>query len=166
MADGLIQENMAQPESENLSPEGVRQGMDIPPDLQEGFDRVVLAGMKVMFDEKTHGMVLEQLEGPGPMAQKLGQGMAGLMLMLFKESNQTMPPQLLIPCGIELLMQAVDFVKRGGLGKVTDKEVGEAMQIMIDVILEKFGQSPDKIASLVDQYDTSKVDAAAQQMGA
>lgn len=166
MATGIIQDNMAAPEGESLTPESVRQGMDIPEDLQDGFDRVVLAGMKVMFSEETHAQVLQQLEGQGPISDRLGKGIGGLMLMLFKESNQTMPPQLMIPCGMELLMQAVDFVKRGGLAKVTDKDVGDAMQIMIDVILEKFGQSPDKIVSLVDQYDTKKVDAAAQQMGA
>jgi len=166
MATGIIQDNMGKSEGESLTPESVRENMHIPADLQEGFDRVVLAGMKVMFSEETHSQVLQQLEGQGPIAQKLGQGVAGLMLMLFKESNQTMPPQLLIPAGIELLMQAVDFVKRGGLAKPTDKDIGDAMQIMIEVIMEKFGQSPDKIASLVDQYDTKKVDAAAQQMGA
>lgn len=165
MAKGIIQDNMARPEGDELTPESVRKGMDIPPDQQEAFERVVLAGMKVMFSQETHKLMLKELNGQGPVAQRLGMGVAGLVLLLFKESNNTMPPQILIPAGMELLMQAADFLKKTNTAQVDNKTIGDAMQVMIDTILEKFGASPDKIVSLVDQYETGGIEAAKQQMG-
>lgn len=166
MANGIIQNNMARPQGDELTPESVRKGMDIPPDMQEAFERVVLAGMKVMFSKETHKMVLKAINGQGPMGQRLGMNVAGLVLLLFKESNNTMPPQILIPAGMELLMQAADFMKKTKTGKIDNAVIGEAMQVMVDTILQKFGSSPDKIVSLVDQYETGGIDAAKQHMGA
>ena len=65
------------------SPEAIRAGLHLQPKEAAQLDRIVLAGRKVMFAKQSHKMFLEQLDGPGDIAQKLGQGVAGLMGLLF-----------------------------------------------------------------------------------
>lgn len=165
MATGIIQDQMARPEGEELTPEAVTENIQMPPELQDAYDRVVLAGMKIMFGKDSHKLMLKEMQKPGPVGQKLGQGIAGLMLILFKESNNSMPPSVLIPAGIQLLMQAVDFMRKAGVEKVTNADIGDAMELMISTLLEKFGASPEKVQQMLNQFDNQNVDAAAQQMG-
>ena len=166
MAEGIIQQNMGRPEGEELTPESVQKNIKVPPELQEAYERVVIAGMKVMFSKETHQFMLKEIQGQGPVAQRLGQGIAGLMLMLFKESNETIPPEVIIPSGLELLMQAVQFVREARLAEVTNKDIGDAMEIMMRMILEKFGMTPEQFEQVFNQFDNTNVDAAARQMGA
>jgi hypothetical protein len=160
-----ISDSMARPDGQDLNAETVKNGIKVPPELQEAYTRVVVAGMKVMFSKDSHKLMLKQLDAGGPLGERLGKGIAGLMLILFKESKQTMPPQVIIPAGVELLMQAVDFLRQANLENPTNKDIGDGTQLMITLILQKFGVSPEKIQELVGPYDNSGVDVAAAQMG-
>lgn len=163
MAEGIIQQNMARPEGEDLTPEAIKENIKMPPELQEAYERVVVAGMKVMFSKETHRIMLKEMQRPGPVAERLGRGIAGLMLLLVKESNSTMPPQVILPAGMELMMQAVDFMRKTGMAKIANKDIGDAMQIFINTIFEKFGVDPAKFEQMVNSYDNTAVDAAAAQ---
>lgn len=148
-----------------LNPESIRRQIKMPAELQEAYERVVLAGMKVLFSKDSNHLLIEEIQGEGPVPKRLGEGVAGLMMLLFAESNQTIPPQVIVPAGTELMMQVVDFLKKTGVLKVTDQEIGAAMEIMISTILQSFGVDPVQMQQILNQYDNSNVDAAAQQMG-
>lgn len=161
---GIIQENMAQPDALNV--QSVKESIQMPPELQDAYERVVLAGMKVMFSKETHRLMLKEIEGEGPIAERLGRGIAGLVLALVMKANYTLPPEVLVPAGLELMMQAVDFLRKTGAANVTDSEIGEAFQVFMRVLFEKFGVDSAQIEQLVNEYDNTAVDAAAQQGGA
>jgi len=162
MATGIIQDKMARPEGDDLSTKTVTDNIKMPPDLQKAYDRVVIAGMKVMFSKESHRVMLQEIQRPGPLDQRLGKGIAGLMLMLFKESNGSIPPNVIIPAGVKLLMEAVDFLRDSGLEKPTNSDIGNGMEIMISVILEKFGVAPDKMAQMLNQFSNENIPAAPQ----
>lgn len=154
---GLLQEKMEGVEETRAKPEEVsgggkpadtkpvHEGIAVPPELQEMFERMVLAGMKVMFSRETHEMALQQIVGqPGPMGERLGKAMAGLMSLLFAESGGSLPPQLLIPVGTELLAQAADFLNEAG-ETVTSDDLAEAMGTMIETMFQAFGVDPEQL---------------------
>lgn len=163
---GMIQDAMKREGGEDLTPEVVRSNMQIPPDLQRAYDKTVLAGMKLMFSKETHQLMLKEFEREGPLAKRLGEGVAGMLLMLFQESNRSLPPQVLIPAGTDLLVQAADFVKKSGLEKVTNKDIADGLEIMIGVLFDKFGISTDKVLQMVGNYDRSNVKQAQKAQGA
>ena len=165
MATGIIQEGMGRPEGDDLSTKDVSDNINVPPESQEAYERVVIAGMKVMYSKESHRMMLKELQKEGPIDQRLGKGIAGLMLLLVKESNGTIPPEVIIPAGVKLLMEAVDFMRDTGIGNPTNAEIGNGMQIMIAIILEKFGVAPDKMEQMLNQYSDENIPAAPQQMG-
>ena len=166
MATGIIQEGMGRPEGDDLSTKDVSDNINVPPESQEAYERVVIAGMKVMYSKESHRMMLKELQKEGPIDQRLGKGIAGLMLLLFKESNGTMPPAVIIPAGIKLVMEAVDFMRSTKLATPTNGDIGNGVQIMIAIILEKFGVAPDKMEQMLNQYSNENIPAAPQQMGA
>ena len=157
MAKGLIQDNMSRPEGDDLNTETIKENIKMPPEFQEAYERVVIAGMKVMFSKESHKLMLDELQKEGPIGQKLGMGIAGLMLLLFKESNQTMPPQVIIPAGVELLMQAADFIRNTKIEKITNADIGEAMEVMISTILQKFGVDPEQMGEMLNQYSNENI---------
>jgi hypothetical protein len=165
MATGMIQENMGRPQGNDLSAEAVTNNIKMPPELQEAYDRVVIAGMKVMFSDESHKMMLQFMDEEGPADEKLGKGIAGLMLILFKESNETIPPQVIIPAAVQLLMKAAEFAKQSGMGEISNEDIAGGIELMIAIILEKFGVDPTQFKQLLDQYDETAVNAAQQQMG-
>ena len=166
MATGIIQEGMGRPEGDDLSTKDVSDNINVPPESQEAYERVVIAGMKVMYSKESHRMMLKELQKEGPIDQRLGKGIAGLMLLLFKESNGTMPPAVISPAGIKLVMEAVDFMRSTKLANPTNGDIGNGVQIMIAIILEKFGVAPDKMEQMLNQYSNENIPAAPQQMGA
>jgi hypothetical protein len=163
MAKGLIQDKMARPEGDDIDTETIKKNINMPPELQEAYERVVIAGMKVMFSKESHKLMLDELQKEGPLGQKLGMGIAGLMLLLIKESNGTIPPEVIIPAGINLLTRAADFIRKSKIEKITNADIGDAMEIMISTILQKFGVEPEQMAQMLNQYSDENIPA---EMGA
>lgn len=161
---GIVNQNMARPDDQDeISPEQVRKDMKLPPELQNAYERVVVAGMKLMFSKDTNKYLLQQLDAPGSMAEKLGNGIAELVLMLFMQSNKTMPPQVIIPAGTELVVQAADFIKKSNLAEVTNRDIGDGIQIMMSQVFRQFGIDPDKLFQKIGQFDPSQVPELMQQ---
>jgi hypothetical protein len=166
MADGLIQDNMAQPGNDSqINSQVIKQNIKMPPELQEAYERVVIAGMKVMFSKESHDFMLRQLQQGGSLGEKLGKGVAGLLLVLFKQSNETMPPQVIIPAGVELVAQAADFLKEAGMEQPTNDDIGQGIQIMISIILEKFGVQPEQMQQMLNQYSNQNIPAQNEMGG-
>lgn len=159
---GLVNDEM----TGKLSVEEVRANIKVPPELQEAYDRVVIAGMKIMFSKATNQQAMKAIEGEGSLDKRLGVGIAGLLAELFRRSNNTIPPQVLIPAGTDLLMQAADFLRKTRKETVTDKVIGDAMAIMVRTVLETFGVDPEKMVAVMGNYSRDAGQQQAQQMGA
>lgn len=136
----------------DLSPQGVRAQMEgkLPSELRSAYERVVMAGKKVMYSEQMAPQIQELLKGPGDMGEKLGTGVAGLMALLVDKANGTMPPQLILPAATELVAEAGAFLRDAG-AKVTDQDIAEGMAVMVETILSKAGVSLDQLPELLKQ---------------
>lgn len=162
---GMIEQNMTQPvqglpeQGSAITPESIQENIKMPPKLQNAYERVVLAGMKIMFNEKTNQMVMKQMQGQGPVSERLGMGIAGLMATLFKESNKTIPPAVIIPAGVYLLAQAADFLKKTQIENIDDKTIGDAMQIFVEVTIKMFGGDSDKVYEILNGFSNQNVGA-------
>lgn len=128
----------------DLSPDAIMAKMHIPPKMQQPFQAVIVAGMKMMFSPQSHQLMMQHLSGPQPMPQKLGEGIAGLMALLFQQAQRSIPPQMLIPAGMVLMAHAADFLNKSGQ-PVTAQDFGAAVQIMVETILKAFKVDPAKV---------------------
>lgn len=129
----------------------VQNNIQLPPEMQDAYARVVAAGMKVLFSKQTHDAMLQQLSAPGDTATKLGQGIAKVIVFLFNESNGTMPQDVIVPAAMILLLKAADFVNQSGKGQVSDEEIGRAMEVLIDSLFEGFGEDRSEFDAALGQ---------------
>jgi hypothetical protein len=132
-----------------ITPQAMRAKMTLPPQLKDAYERVVLAGMKIMFDPSTHQMAMKTLAGDGPIDERLAKGIAALMGTLIKESNGTMPPPVVIPAGIELIAAAGDFLKKSG-EQITDDDIAGAMADFVQIIFQQGGaKKPEDMRAML-----------------
>ena len=121
----------------------------IPPAQQQMFDKVVLSGMRIMFDKNSHKMMEDQLAQPGPMPQKIATGIISLMYMLWTQSNKTIPPQLIVPATVVLTLRAFQFLQQSKDPEATTQVLGEAMAESVQGIMDRFGATQDRLPALL-----------------
>lgn len=115
------------------------------------YDKICLAGMKVMFSKETHGQLLQGLQESEDKLKTAIEGVIGLLGILYKESRNTMPVGPMILAGQSLMMEALDFMEQGGMVEVTPDLLAEATQSYIETLLPKLGVTPDKMQALMSQ---------------
>lgn len=158
---GLIDQQMQAQEAPAAAPDAAPQAAPqegsskyktkvveaIPPNLRDAFERVVLAGMKVMYSPETEDMVAQTLEGPGEMWKKIGEGVAGLMMILDKQSGKGIPQDILIPAAIELVNEAGTHLNTIGQ-KVTPEDIKTATQYVVVLLAKKMGANDQQIMGM------------------
>lgn len=132
-----------------ISPDSIRAQLHLNGNQGDQLDRIVLAGKKVMFSQQSHKLMLDQLQGPGTMGQKLGQGVAGLLALLWQESKNSLPPNLIIPAGMVLVAVAADFLRQAGQD-VSDQDIAQGIEAMTTALLHATGVDADKVAAAGD----------------
>jgi len=152
--------------SADVSPKAIRAQMHIPPELQRPYAKIVMAGMKVMFSDGTHGMLVDRLlKSQGNLPQALGQGAADLMFLLVHESNNGIPPQLIVPAGTELIAHAADFLAQAGQ-PVSTADFAQAVAVFTKTVLSKVGMDPNKVMAGGQQTQQPQGAPTAPQQGA
>lgn len=109
------------------------------PQDMDAFERVVLAGMKLMYDQRTfeifkRGMTREDR----PVPQRLATETAGLMKMLFDKSSGKMPKQIIAPAAAMLLMEMGKFMTEAGVAKVTSEDVKQGTALLMNALKTMF----------------------------
>lgn len=151
--------------AKNSEPQGVPQGQNgkldyeqmiadmetrLPENLKEAWNRIMAAGMKFLFDQKTNPMVNEYLDGEGDIATKIGEGAAGLIAFLDKESQNAMPKELIIPAGMALMIEVVKYIQKAQIAEVTTEDFGKAVQIYLEKVLGVYGGTMEQMEKTLE----------------
>lgn len=114
--------------------------MEMNPKDMEIFQRVVLAGMKLMFSEKTFAMLKTGMTKQDvPLPQRLAMETAGLMKMLMEKSAGKIPKQLIAPIGAMLLMEMGKFMTEAGVAQPNDKDISEGTGLLFKLLFKMYG---------------------------
>lgn len=144
---GIVQQNMF-----DHSKELARMRSIMPEKMREAFDRIVLAGKKVMYSKETAPMVDQYLSSGASTAEKLGGGVANVVVMLDNKAQGAIPKDILIPAATVLLFDAADFMRRTGT-KVTTEDIGKAYEMMFYGIFEAYGMKPEQVDATFDRME-------------
>lgn len=143
-----------------------RASANVPPQLKPMFDKVVLSGMRIMFDQQSHGMMVEALDKPGPMAKRISDGIIQLMYLMWKQSNHTIPPQLMVPAALVLTLRVFQYLQEAKDPQATPQVLGDATHQAVQGILDRFGATEDKLPALLKNPDPGKDDSLRPAAGA
>jgi hypothetical protein len=132
----------------------------VDPSMAQAFERIVTAGLKVMYDPQTHPMMVKQLSKPGDPATIAGEGAAALLGLLYKESKGSMPIKPAVLAAQIWLCEGLDFMAQAGQIEITNDLVAEATKSLMSHILQIFGVNPNKInqAAQAGQQATASSD--------
>lgn len=114
------------------------QGPAVDTADQEALSKVILAGMKLMYDPKTFPIFKAGMSKPGAVDDKLATQAAGLMKMLVERSNN-MPRQVIAPAAAMLLVEMAKFMEEAGMQGPTEDELKSAIMKLLKIILRLFG---------------------------
>ena len=150
-------QQMQAPNPETMSP--IVQGhMDelaqmrklMDPKQADAYDRVTAAGMKMMYApdnaEMIHGLIMDEQV---PVSNKLGEGIANLLIMMDNQGNGSVPKEILVPVGVTLLFEAADYLFEVGV-EYTEDDLAKALELMIDGVFVGYGIDPKQIDKVVD----------------
>lgn len=125
-----------QPLNERIEP-SIREQLE---DQQnKDLDRVLDAGMKILFGKETHNQLFDSVAegGETPIEDTLGMAATNIMLEMFKKSSNSIPGEVIIPAGTILLARSVDFINESGIAQVSDEAFGQALEMFVDVLQSK-----------------------------
>ncbi len=146
-------------DAQNAEPDilGMMKNSPIPrkpasPQQQQAYDRLVLAGMKILYDPHTNGPIMQMLNaGKIAPGQTVGRVVVLLIEQMDKVSKNTIPTEVVLPAASELLMDVGHLAQTAGIFQFGLPVAFKAMQVMVIALAQYFGVSLGAIQGLVKQ---------------
>lgn len=101
----------------------------LPPAMKSQYERILLAGMKVLFSKETHDKVFTRV-GEGNVAARCAIVTASVLSMLFKESKGSMPMAAAMPAGVMIYLNMLDFMASLGAVQIDKQTVDTGMRLL------------------------------------
>lgn len=136
------------------------------PKFKGAFDRIISAGLKVMYSPETHDMMVSQLGEQNPPEINVGEGVAKLMGILWHEGKGTLPMQAFIPASLILLCEGMDFAEKAGKIQVTPDTLAAATKELMSSLMQILGITPEKIQAAKAQAQPAQQAARKGIIGA
>lgn len=116
----------------------------MPQQLRPAFQQIVEAGKQILYGPDTRQAVTEFLMTDAPIEERLGNGIANLVILIDNRANGNLPKEALIPAGTVLLFDAADVLRQSGESISVD-QIGKAYEMMIYGIFAGYGMEPDQV---------------------
>jgi hypothetical protein len=142
----------------------------VKPDQQDAYQRIVAAGMKVMYSREMNQQLLAGLNDAPDRLTATADGIIGILGLLFKQSRNTMPVAPMIMAGQALLLDALDFLEQAQMVEVTSDSLAKCTQHYLDTLLPKLGMTPERMQTVLNSTqgvvnDPAKVGEFKKSMG-
>ncbi len=121
-----------------------------PPDQKDAVERVVAAGMKLMYSPAMREELKAEIARDVPVPQKLAEAVTGLLLTLDKQSQGGIPVGALFPAGLELLSESAQVLTAAGQ-PVGQADYNTAAQMMFVQMGRKMGASDEQMMGTLEQ---------------
>ena len=121
---------------------------------QDTYDRVVVAGMKLLNDDKIRGKIFALLEqGKGSPAKILGNAALNLMSIIKEKAPQGIPESVVGSAAIEIMMMLAEEADKAGVFTVDERTLKGAAQILIRGLATMYGVGPGEFDAAVQGGD-------------
>jgi hypothetical protein len=124
---------------------------NVLPDDKAAFDNAVEAGKRILFDPNSH-QNMELIKNPKSRenpAETISTGIVGLGLMMYEESDRTLPPGALICACIVLICEVLDFSERGLGIEITNELVAQTTKLFMEKMFIKLGVQPEQLQEAI-----------------
>jgi len=122
----------------------------VPQEARDAVDRVVAAGMKIMYSPAMRDELAQEVGRDVPPDQKLADGVTGLMLTLDQKSRGGIPIPAVLPSLLMLLGEASNVLAATGQ-KVTQDDYNTAAMRVLSELGARMGAKPQQIMDRVSR---------------
>lgn len=123
----------------------------VPPGMKDQVDRIVAAGMKMMYSPDMRDEVMAAVQGDEPTSKKLADNVTGLMLALDQKAQGGMPIEAIFPAAIGLMGEAADVLVAAGQ-EVSQEDFNEGARMVFVMIGKQMGASDEDIMGAAQQH--------------
>lgn len=121
-----------------------------PPEVKDAVDRIVAAGMRVMYSPAAEQHVQEAVQSQEPLPKVLAENVTGLLLTLDQQAKGGMPAAALFPAAMGLLGEACKMMESAGK-TCTQDDYNNAAITMYAMIGQKLGGKPEDLMGAAAQ---------------
>lgn len=136
------QRNNASKTGPSFTPKDPREF--VPEEQHDAVDRVVAAGMKLMYSPEMADEREAALAAKGPPAPTIADNVTGLMLTLDQKAKGGIPEATIFPAAVMLANEAAQMLVHGGTN-VTQDDYNESLQLLYTQLGKKLGISDDQL---------------------
>ncbi len=146
---GLMQQAAAgAPKGKPFTPPDA--GKIVQPQMKDAVDRIVAAGMRLMYSPAMKDERLQAVQSPDPIPKKLAENTTGLILTLDKQSRGGLPVEAIFPAAVMLLSEAAEVLKAAGQD-VSEEDYLDAVRMLFVLLGKKMGGTDEQIMQAAQQ---------------
>lgn len=116
--------------------------------LLPAVQKVMEQGKRVMYDDQTRDMAMQELRSASD-PEGIGAAVAKLAAILFNQSKNTIPPQVLFPAAMQLMLEALSLLEEAGAVQVDNELLAQTTQATGSALLQMMGVTPEKLQSML-----------------
>lgn len=103
-------------------------------------NKVVMAAQTIMYNPKTSKMFMKELQSSGSSPEeRAGNSAAGVIAILMQEANGKMDPQTIVPAGVIIVADLMDFIEKTEELEFGEEENNAAIKIFLDKMVSAAG---------------------------
>ncbi len=114
---------------------------NIPEDLQDDLERIVVSGRQVIYNKKTHKDIMNgmrDIDDPND-ARKVALGVAAILTIINREAKTPIPVELMVPAGVLITVDVVRFLVETNRLDVDPSFTGNAVEDLLAALMQKMG---------------------------
>jgi len=125
----------------------------IPPEMKQDYQAIVVAGMRVLFDDKTHKYftaAIQQGQQSGNLPKRIVQGIVKLIQVVREQSQGKMKMAMAFPAAITLLCHALEYIQKTA-GKTFDgATIASMVKALTAALFHSFNVGPQQLQKAVE----------------
>ena len=111
------------------------------PEEQDAYERVVLAGMKILYGDGTHESIMKLLDkNKGNPANAMAEATAMIITQIDHKAAGKVPRQVILQAGIELLAMVGELAEKSNKFEADEGIIKEAGEMVIHKLSKHFGK--------------------------
>lgn len=162
--NGLMQSNMQQPSQQsNSQMQSEKTPQEGATGDQGAYEKVVLAGAKVLYDDQTHDAIMQTLQaGKDNPARALSNVVSNIITQLNEKAGGKIPQQVILPAASELLSMVTELAEASGLFQPDDKITDSAYMGIVKSMIEKYPPPPEDVNNFLNSLNEEDIQKGAQ----
>ncbi len=115
----------------------------IPASIRKNYDAIVVSGMRIMFDKKTHEQMVEMLKQSNDIVQNVASGVSMLIGVIVSEVPKKIRRDAAMLASVTLMTEALDYASKAMGVQITPDLVGKCTIAVKEAVMKLMKITPE-----------------------